>query len=127
MKDGTPTAVFHTGPIVTTMYFVILPNDMLMAVYKAESKESPQFKDQDHTESFDREKADANDESARRVLEKVAEAYSNLTAAEFEFEEATQQSNQSTASRSKSQTHLWITSSAERRNVLFRGTRDLNL
>jgi peroxiredoxin/outer membrane lipoprotein-sorting protein len=119
VKDGTPTAVFHTGPIVTTMYFVILPNDMLMAVYKSESKESPEFKDQDHTESFDREKANANDESARRVLEKVAEAYSNLTAAEFEFEEASQHTNQSTASRSKRQTHLWIASSGRLRGETF--------
>ena len=124
VKDGTPTAVFHTGPIVTTMYFVILPNDMLTAVYKSESKESPEFKDQDHTESFDREKADANDESARRVLEKVAEAYSNLTAAEFVFEEASQHTNQSTASRSKSQTHLWIASSGRLRGeTSFLGER----
>lgn len=119
VKGGTLTALFHTGPIVTRMYFVLLPNDELVAVYKSESKESPEFKDQDHTESFDREKANANDESARRVLEKVAEAYSNLTAAEFEFEEASQHTNQSTASRSKRQTHLWIASSGRVRVETF--------
>ncbi len=52
-------------------------------MYKSESKESPEFRDQDPTEPFDREKENANDESARGVLEKVAEAYSNLSAAEF--------------------------------------------
>jgi hypothetical protein len=93
VKDGTLTAGFHTGPIVTTMYFVLLPNDMLMAVYKSESKESPEFKDQDHTESFDREKTNANDESARNVLEKVGDAYSKLTAGEFVFEEVNQRTN----------------------------------
>ena len=115
VKDGTLTAVFHNGPIVTTMYFVLLPNDMLMAVYKFESKEIPEFKDQDYTESFDREKTNANNESARRVLEKVAEAYSNLTAGEFAFEEANERTNQSTASRSKRQTHLWIASNGRLR------------
>jgi Predicted periplasmic protein (DUF2092) len=126
VKDGTPTAEFHTGPIVTTMYFIILPNDTLMAVYKSESKEGPKFKDQDHTESFDREKVNASDESARRVLEKVAETYSNLTAAEFEFEEASQHTNQSTALRSEKRTHLLIASSGRlREETLILGERTI--
>jgi len=114
MKEGTATAVFYTGPIETTMYLVRMPNDTLLAVYKSEMKD-PEFKDQDHTESFDRAKPNPNDVSARGVLKRVAEAYGNLTSAEFEFEDADQSTSQSTATRSKSLTHLLISSSGRLR------------
>lgn len=115
LKDGTETAVFHTGPVVTTMYLVRMPNDTLLAAYKSEFKDRSEFKDQDHTESFDREKRNPNDESARRLLKRVADAYGSLTSAEFAFEVADQSTNRSTATRSKSLTHLFISSSGRLR------------
>jgi peroxiredoxin/outer membrane lipoprotein-sorting protein len=109
-KEETATAVFHTGPIETTMYFVRMPHDTLLALYKSEMKDRPEYKDQDHTESFNREKSNSKDEGARGLLKKVAEAYGNLRSAEFEFEDVHLITDQTTVTRSKLLTHLLISS-----------------
>lgn len=112
-KEGTSTAIFNQGSVVTTMYFVRLPNDNLLVVNKAEFKDSPEFKDPDHTDLFERQKLNPNDERARRFLKKVAETYSNLATAEFQFEDAYQTTDQATTTHSKYFTHLFISPSSK--------------
>jgi hypothetical protein len=86
LSEGTLTATFNVGPDTTTMYFVRLPNSELLAVYKTESKGTPEFKDKDHAELFDRQKPDPSNENARALLRKVAQTYGNLTTAELQFD-----------------------------------------
>jgi peroxiredoxin/outer membrane lipoprotein-sorting protein len=76
-------------------------------------RDRPEYKEQDRTELFERETPNTNDESARRLLKKVSETYSNLATAEFEFEEAGQYTDEATATRSKSISHMWISSSSK--------------
>jgi peroxiredoxin/outer membrane lipoprotein-sorting protein len=113
LEKGTLTAIFKTGPIATTMYFVHLPNDTLVVEYKAEYKDRPDLKDPDHTELFERQRPDPNDENARLLLKKVGEAYGNLTTAELQFDYTHQGTDQVTATHSSSHTDLLFSSSGK--------------
>jgi Cys-tRNA synthase (O-phospho-L-seryl-tRNA:Cys-tRNA synthase) len=101
------------GPDTTTIYFVRLPNSELLAVYKTESKGTPEFKDQDHAELFDRQKPDPSDENARVLLIKVAQAYGNLTKAEVQFDFTHETTDQVTATHSSSYTRLLVSASGK--------------
>jgi peroxiredoxin/outer membrane lipoprotein-sorting protein len=107
-EQSTATALFYTGPIQTTMYLTHLPNDKLLAVYKTEAGDRPDYHDQDHMELFEREKLNSNDQSARTLLKAVSEKYSSLTTAEFDFDRTFQSSDQISVTRSKSNTHMLL-------------------
>ena len=115
LKEGIPTAVFNVGPAATTMYFVHLPNDKLLAVYKTEFGQgfAPGPNDHDHTELFERQKPDETDENARALLKKVGEAYGNLTTAELQFDYTNQSADQATTTHSSSHTRLLVSSSGK--------------
>lgn len=110
LKEGTATAVFDAGPIATTMYLVRLPNGKLLAVYMAESRDNTSYKDQDHTELFEREKLNPNDQAARALLKAVSEKYSSLTTAEFNLDRTSQSADQISATRSQSHTRMVLSS-----------------
>ena len=43
LKESAATAIFDVGPIATTVYFVRLPNDKLLAVHKAEYRDDQSY------------------------------------------------------------------------------------
>jgi thiol-disulfide isomerase/thioredoxin len=109
LKEGIATAIFDAGPMTTTTYFVLLPNDKLLAVHKSELRDNREYHDQDHLELFEREKVDQN-QTARELLKKVGATYSSLTSAEFQFEEIHQFTDEATATREKVHTRVLISS-----------------
>jgi hypothetical protein len=109
-EQSTATAVFHTAPLATTMYLTHLPNDKLLAVYKSEASDTPEYHDQDHVEMFQREKLNPNDQAARTLLKAVSEKYSSLTTADFNFDRTSQSTDQISATRSQSHTHMLLSS-----------------
>jgi outer membrane lipoprotein-sorting protein len=111
LKEGTQTAVFNQGPVTTTVYLVRLPNDKLLVSYKSHVAERPNYEEPDRTELFERQQPSTGDMAARTLLEKVSQSYSNLTTAEFEYENVFQFTDQTTAKRSNHLTHIWLSSS----------------
>ena len=113
LKEGVPTAVFNAGPATTTMYFVHLPNDKLLAVYKTDFGHDSGHNNRDHTELFERQKPDPNDANARALLKKVGEAYGNLTTAELQFDYTHESADQTSTTHSSSHTRLFVSSSGK--------------
>lgn len=103
--DGLATSVFDTGPIVTTMYFVRLPDDKLLGVYKSHWNDGSNHTEPDRPEIFVREQQgeDAAAISAKNLLKKVTEAYRTLGAAQFESEEVSDHGDEVTVTRVKTQ------------------------
>jgi thiol-disulfide isomerase/thioredoxin/outer membrane lipoprotein-sorting protein len=101
--DGLATSVFDTGPIVTTMCFVRLPDDKLLGVYKSHWNDGSNHTEPDRAEIFVREEQgeDAASISAKNLLKKVAETYRTLPAAQFESEEVSDHGDEVTVTRVK--------------------------
>jgi thiol-disulfide isomerase/thioredoxin len=101
--NGLATSVFDTGPMVTTMYFVRLPDDKLLGVYKSHWNDGSNHSEPDRAEIFIRQEEgeDATSISAKNLLQKVAETYRTLPAAQFEAEEVFDRGNEVTVTRVK--------------------------
>jgi thiol-disulfide isomerase/thioredoxin/outer membrane lipoprotein-sorting protein len=103
--DGWATSLFDIGPIATKMYFVRLPNDKLLAVYRSQFNDGSNRNEPDRAEIFAREEQseDAASIRARNLLKKVAETYRTLHAALFESEEVFDHGDEVTVTRVKTQ------------------------
>src|ERR1700676_1700726 len=100
-SDSWATTVFDMGVIVTTMYFIRLPNDKLLAVSKSQWNDGSNRSEPDRPEIFVREEqsGDAASISAKNLLRKVAETYRTLPAAQFESEEVSERKDEVTVTR----------------------------
>jgi peroxiredoxin/outer membrane lipoprotein-sorting protein len=127
LKEGTQTAVFHGGSGETIMYVVRLPNDKLLVEYKMEFSDRPDLKDPDHTELFERQKPNPNDEIARRLLRKVGEAYGELTTAELQFDYTHETNDQFSSTRSCSHTRLLLAPAKSRGETSGTGERSIEI
>jgi hypothetical protein len=64
------------------------------------------LKDADHTELFERQKRDPNEEDARRLLTKVGKTYEDLITAELQLDFTEETTNRFSATRYKTHSHL---------------------
>jgi len=103
--DGWATSLFDLAPIATKMYFVRLPNDKLLVVYKSQWNDGSNHTEPERAEIFDREDQteDVASRSAKNLLKKVAETYRTLRAADFESEEVSDHGDEVTVTRVKTQ------------------------
>lgn len=88
-SNGLARSVFDAGFATTTIQFILLRDERLLVLSKAEYKDQSGYKEPDQAEFFVRETAAAqNSESlaAKALLKKVAETYRNIEAARFESE-----------------------------------------
>jgi outer membrane lipoprotein-sorting protein len=87
------------------MYFVRLPDDKLLGVYKSHWNDGSNHTEPDRPEIFVREQQgeDAAAISAKNLLKKVTEAYRTLGAAQFESEEVSDHGDEVTVTRVKNQ------------------------
>jgi thiol-disulfide isomerase/thioredoxin/outer membrane lipoprotein-sorting protein len=101
--DGGAMSVFDMGPILTTMYFVRLPDDKLLAVYKSQFNDGSNRREPDRAEIFVREvrSEDAASVSAKSLLRTVAETYRTVPAAQFESEVVSDHGDEVTVTRVK--------------------------